>query len=174
MAADMAVGVDVGTWVEVQQFLFHEAELLDDDRQREWLDLVTEDIDYRVPVRVTRERAAGKGFSTTSFHMAETWGMLETRVLRLETEYAFAEDPPSRTRRYVTNVRIEPTSAVNELEVKSNLLIYRNRNDESTHQLIAGERHDRLRRTEKGWKIARRTVYLDQATLGTHNLAIFL
>jgi 3-phenylpropionate/cinnamic acid dioxygenase small subunit len=100
--------------------------------------------------------------------------MLETRIARLETEYAWAEDPPSRSRRYVTNVRVEATSNPDELGAKSNLLIFRNRRDAPDHQLIAGERHDVLRRAGDGWRIARRTVYLDQATLGTHNLAIFL
>jgi 3-phenylpropionate/cinnamic acid dioxygenase small subunit len=173
MAAS-ASAADGAVWVEVQQFLIHEAELLDDNRQRDWLGLLTDDVAYEVPVRVTKERAAGKGFSSSAFHMQEDYGMLETRVARLETEYAWAEDPPSRTRRYVTNFRVEQTENPDELVVKSNLLIYRNRHDSPTHQLIAGERHDVLRRTEGGWKIARRTVYLDQSTLGTHNLAIFL
>ena len=166
--------VDVGTWIEVQQFLFHEAQLLDDGREREWLALLADDIEYAIPVRVTKERAAGKGFSSEAFHMQEDHGMLETRIERLETEYAWAEDPPSRTRRYVTNVRAEWASTPDELLVKSNLLVYRNRHDAPTHQLIAGERHDVLRKLDGRWLIARRDVYLDQATLGTHNLAIFL
>ena len=169
-----ATDVDVATWVEVQQFLVHEAELLDDNRERDWLALLTDDVEYAVPVRVTKERAAGKGFSANAFHMQEDFGMLETRIERLETEYAWAEDPPSRTRRFVSNVRVETTGSADELHVKSNLLLYRNRGDAPTHQLISCERHDVLRRIVGALRLARRDVYVDQATLGTHNLAIFL
>ena len=97
--------VDIATHHEIEQFLFHEAECLDDNRIREWFELLTEDIDYKCPIRVTRERAAGPGFSEEGMHFDEDWGMLEVRVERLETEYAWAEDPPSRTRRLVSNVR---------------------------------------------------------------------
>jgi len=169
-----ATQVDVALWLEVQQFLVHEAELLDDYRERDWLALLTEDVEYAIPVRVTKERAAGKGFSAHAFHMQEDFGMLETRIERLETEYAWAEDPPSRTRRCVSNVRLDGGESADELLVKSNLLLYRNRGDAPTHQLICCERHDVLRRVDGALRLARRDVYLDQATLGTHNLAIFL
>jgi 3-phenylpropionate/cinnamic acid dioxygenase small subunit len=157
-----------------ERFLFHEAELLDDNRLHEWLALLCEDIVYEVPVRVTRERAAGAGFSEHGFHMWETFTSLRTRIERLDGEYAWAEDPPSRTRRLVGNVRVARDQADSELCVKSNLLLYRGRHDTPDHQLLAGERHDRLRDTAAGLRLARRTVLLDQTTLSMANLAIFL
>lgn len=166
--------VDAATHFEIQSFLFHEAELLDDNRIREWFELLTEDVDYKIPVRITRERSAGPGFSTEAFHMDEDHGMLETRVDRLETEYAWAEDPPSRTRRLVGNVRVQATDDPNELLAKSNLLLFRSRYDVPAYQLLACERQDVLRRVDDEWRLARRVVLLDQSTLATHNLAIFL
>jgi 3-phenylpropionate/cinnamic acid dioxygenase small subunit len=166
-------GARMELWFEVQSFLVREAELLDDNRLHDWLTLLADDIRYRIPIRVTRERSAGPGFSKIGFHMDEDKGMLMTRVARLDTEYAWAEDPPSRTRRYVSNVRVDKVDD-DVLEVRSNLLVYRGRHGIGNDNLIGGERVDRLRRRGDGFEIAARTVYLDHATLKTHNLAIFL
>lgn len=169
----MGEAVSLDLWFEVQGFLSAEAELLDDGRLHEWIELLTEDVSYRIPIRVTRERAGGRGFSKIGFHMNEDHGMLKTRVDRLDTEYAFAEDPPSRTRRMISNVRATELGN-DEVGARSNLLLYRSRHGESGNQLLAGERHDVLRRGEGGWRIAERVVYLDHTVLPTHNLAIFL
>ncbi len=160
-------------WFEVQAFLTAEAELLDDGRLHEWLDLLTDDVRYQVPLRVTRERAAGDGFSKVGFHMNEDKGMLITRVERLDTEFGWAEDPPSMTRRIVSNVRVgEPEG--DELDAWSNLILIRSRHGQHEHQLLAGKRHDRLRRVDRDWRIRQRVVYLDHTVLPTHNLAVFL
>lgn len=156
-----------------EEFLYLEAELLDDRRLAEWFALLAEDIDYRVPTRVTRERAAsGSEFSTASFHMLETWQSLKTRIARFESEYAWSEDPPSRTRRMVGNVRVVPDEG-GELAVKSNVLLFRARYD-ATPQLLAGERRDVLRPSGGGLRLARRTVLLDHTLLPFENLAVFL
>lgn len=160
---------------EVEQFLFREAELLDSGRLPEWLDLLTDDVDYRIPVRITRERAeTDQQFSDSSFHMVEDRGSLGTRVARFSTESAWSENPPSRTRRFVSNVRLGPAeSEVATLEVTSNLLLFWAR-ENFAPVLLAGERHDRLRREASAWKLARRTVLLDHTTLPVPNLAVFL
>jgi 3-phenylpropionate/cinnamic acid dioxygenase small subunit len=168
-----ANGSGIELWFEVQSFLVREAELLDDNRLHDWLGLLADDIRYRIPIRVTRERSAGPGFSEVGFHMDEDKGMLVTRVARLDTEYAWAEDPPSRTRRYVSNIRVDGLDGDN-LEVRSNLLVYRGRHGAGGDQLLAGERADQLRRRGEAFEIVTRTVFLDQTTLRTHNLAIFL
>ena len=155
-------------------FVHLEAELLDGNRLREWFELVDPEIDYRVPIRVTRERAAGAGFSVTGWHMLETYGSIETRIERLETEYAWAEDPPSRTRRFVSNIRVSAGVREDELAVRTNLLLYRGRYDAPEHQLVVAEREDVLRRVGGGLRLLRRLVLLEHATLPTHNLAVFL
>lgn len=156
------------------RFLYHEAELLDDRRLRDWFNLLTVDIDYRIPTRVTRERAATRPeFSAASFHMIEDYGSLKTRVARLETEYAWAEDPPTRTRRIVSNVRVGESAGDEEFNVKSNFLLFRAKSD-AAPTLLAGERHDVLRRIEGTLRLARRMVLLDHTVLPMENLAIFL
>lgn len=159
---------------EIEQFLIEEAAMLDDGRFHEWLQLCTEDIHYTVPVRTSRERNNGDGNSTMMNHFDDDYAGLETRIVRLDTEYAWAEDPPSRTRHFVSNVRFHPASAADEYDVQSNILVYRNRGDSPKHDLVSGERHDRIRRSETGLKLARRRVVLDNAVVATHNLAFFL
>jgi 3-phenylpropionate/cinnamic acid dioxygenase small subunit len=158
----------------VRDFLLLEAELLDDRRFKDWLGLLTEDIDYRMPVRVTRGRTEGAGFAPDAFHFIENKFRLQMRIERLDTGAAWAEEPPSRTRHFVTNVRVSPGETPGEVRVKSNLLLYRTRGNNPNHDLLAGERQDVLRDEHGGWKLARRTILLDQATVATHNLSVFL
>ncbi|WP_018111967.1 aromatic-ring-hydroxylating dioxygenase subunit beta [Thermus igniterrae] len=165
---------------EVLEFLYREAELLDEGRYREWLSLTTEDVLYQVPVRLTRERPPEGGYGGVSermFHLDEDRTSLEMRVARLETGFAWAEDPPSRLRHFVTNVRVgepKPTERGEEVEVRSNLLVFRSRWDRPEYTFLSAERRDLLRRENGTWKLARRVVILDQSTLPTHNLSFFL
>lgn len=159
---------------EVLELLYREAELVDTGRFEEWLDLLTDDVAYQMPVRLTRERGEE---ADTSLEMQYFWddrATLALRVKRLKTDFAWAEDPPSRTRHFISNVRIRPGARADEIEVRSYVLIYRNRGDAAQHDLISGERHESLRRVNGSWKLARRTFVVDQATLGTKNLAIFV
>lgn len=159
---------------EIEDFLYYEAELLDNGDLKQWLTLLDREIVYKVPVRTSRERAAGHGFSERGHHLLEDFGSLAMRVERLETEYAWSEDPPSLTRRIIGNVRVEAGENEFEIFVKSNVLLYRDRSDMIESHLIAGERHDILCRYQDGWKIKKRVIYLDQTLLRSHNLAIFL
>ena len=163
------------TYWEVYSFLMHEAQLLDEHREREWLDsCCAGDILYLMPVRETRERGAGDGFSGEMFYFEEDRGSLELRVRRLETEYAWAEDPPSRTRHFVTNVRVEPGETGDELYVRSNLLLYRSQGTDRHYDTVSAERRDVLRREEEGLRMARREILLDHSVLTMHNLSVFL
>ena len=89
-------------------------------------------------------------------------------------ESAWAEDPPSRTRRLVTNVLVEETDKPQEYSVRSYLLVTRSRFNFDEYDLISAERRDILRADGEGFKLAKREILLDQAVLGTPNLAIFL
>jgi 3-phenylpropionate/cinnamic acid dioxygenase small subunit len=172
MATDPHAAADMEVWFRIQSFLVREAELLDEGRMREWLDLLADDIRYKLPIRVTRERSARAG-DDLGYHMNEDKGMLTTRIDRLDTEFAWAEDPPSRTRRYVSNVRVGNADD-GKLAVRSNILLYRGRHGETQDQLLAGLREDLLRPRAGGFEIAERVIHLDQTTLATHNLAVFL
>ena len=169
------IATSAQTYWEVYGFLMHEAELLDAHREREWLDsCCAEEVIYLMPVRETRERGAGDGFSYEMYYFEEDRGSLELRVRRLETEYAWAEDPPSRTRHFVTNVRVEPGENGEELYVRSNLLLYRSQGTDRHYDTVSAERRDVLRREGDGLRLARREILLDHSVLTMHNLSVFL
>lgn len=163
--------------LECTNFLNHEAALLDDNRLHDWFDLLTEDIDYRVPRRVTRERNSEVSeFSEEGYLYRDDHGTLSTRIDRFDNDYAWAENPPSRTRRLVSNIRPEelPDDDVDDVIVKSNLMLYRSQGDTTDYDLIVGEREDRLRRLDGEFKLSERVVYLDQSILDSRNLSFFL
>ncbi len=108
-------------------------------------------------------------------HFHDDWRSLMGRIMRLTgTRSAWAEDPPSRTRRLVTNVLVAKTPKPDEFSVTSYLLVTRSRFNSSEYDLISAERRDLLREDRDSFKLARREIILDQAVLGTPNLAIFL
>ena len=94
-------------------------------------------------------------------------------MLRLRTGRAWGENPPSRTRRFVTNVELETSEAPDEWRVYSNLLLYRSRRSSDEHW-FACQRRDRVRHTDKGLLLADRRVVLDSVVLGSPNLSVFL
>lgn len=157
---------------EVVEWMDTEAELLDAYQEREWLEaMVSRDVVYQVPIRQTVERARGNGFIGGAFHLDETYGSLESRVARNETAYAWAEDPPSRIRHFVTGIRVAEDA--DRVMVRSNLMIYRTRQEQTQPQLLSGERQDQLRREDGVLRLLRREVLLDLTVIGTHNLSIF-
>lgn len=161
------------TYQEGIQFFYHEAELLDDRRYQDWLQLLTDDVVYQIPIRLTREKAANNDFSSASWLMNETKSSLKMRVHRSYTDYDWAEDPPSRTRRFLTNFRIVKNDVNDEVLFKVNFLLFRGKFDEISPHLISGERHDTLRQVDGSWKLAKRLVYLDHTTVPMNNLSVF-
>lgn len=159
----------------VEQFYYAEAELLDDRRYDEWFALMEEDIRYFMPMRFNRgRREMHLEFSDdhqSAYYDEDKESML-LRQRKLACGTNWAEDPPSRTRHLISNVRIADGAVPGELSVKSAFLVYRNRLERQT-EIFAGERQDVLRPKDGSFRIARRTILLDQATLLTSSLSIF-
>ncbi len=167
---------DAMTAYEVEQFLFEEADLLDERRFDEWVGLFTPDIRYFVPVRTnrnTRERGLEFNDDHQLAHFDDNLDGLKLRVKRLGTGLAWAEEPPSRTRHLVSNVRVRETDS-DDLEVTSNIFVYQSRLERQEH-LFAGKRVDRLRPGHEGrpFGIAARSVYLDHTIIPSASLSIF-
>jgi 3-phenylpropionate/cinnamic acid dioxygenase small subunit len=162
-------------YVELHEFLDDEAALLDNDQLTEWLELLAKDLVYRAPVRVTKNRADGLGFSPTMAHFDDTYSSLSRRVARAtKSPNAFAVDPPSRVRRHVSNVRVYRTTKNDEYRVLSYVLAVRSHADQSAVGVVSAERQDVIRRTDAGWRLSRRDIYLTHSALGVPNLAFFL
>lgn len=155
------------------QFLVEEAALLDAADYHGWLGLLADDIRYVMPVRVTTARGAGFDSLDDMGHFDEDMYSLRKRVQRLDTEHAWTEDPPSRTRHLVSNVRTFASGEA-ELVVESALLLFRSRGDTREADLVSAGRTDLLRQTADGLRLARREIKVDESVLRTQNLAVFL
>jgi 3-phenylpropionate/cinnamic acid dioxygenase small subunit len=165
---------------EIEDFLYYEADLLDDRRYEDWLALVAEDVRYWMPMR----RNVKVGELEREFTRAgqdinwfdEGKETLTRRVKQILTGMHWAEEPVSRISHMVSNVRlleVNPTAADPvEVAVKCRFLIYRNRVETET-DILVGKREDLLRRVDGQWKIARRKIVLDQNVLLTKNLTFF-
>ena len=161
----------------VEDFLFLEAELLDDRKLREWLDLLTDDVRYWMPLRhkllerpedLSDELAKpGEGY-----YFNDDKKSLRIRVERLYAKNAWAEMPPSRTRHLISNIRIKKDDGL-EISVHSNFIVYRTRM-EADQDIFVGTRQDLLRRVDGALKIVKRTIILDQAVLSAKNISVFL
>ncbi|MDB6059898.1 MAG: ditA2, partial [Verrucomicrobiaceae bacterium] len=112
---------------EVLEFLYEEAALLDDLNVVAWSELLAEDLLYTAPLRLTRLNVDRiKTIDRTMNHYEDDYLSIMARVERLKGKSAFAEDPPSRTRRLITNVRVRKTDNPDEFEVISYILLTRN------------------------------------------------
>jgi len=162
-------------------FLNEEAAILDAARWRLWLELLAPEITYLMPVRVTTMSDTDPtdlGNHARMDHLAEDLHSLTKRVERLSGGHAWTEDPPSRTRHLVTNVRTFPTGDGPGdrpgIEVHSALLLFRSRGDDKAPEFMSAGRRDLLTETPGGWRLARREITVDEAVLRTQNLAILL
>lgn len=160
---------------QVEKFYYDEAALLDAHNYEAWVALFTEDTHYFMPIRRTvNRRELAKEF-TKPGEMAffdDDIKTLQGRVLKLASGTAWAEDPPSRTRHIITNVRIVD-DLDGELTVESNFLLYRTRLKSEEDQWI-GMRRDKLRRDPASrFVIASRHIFLEQTLLLSRNLSNF-
>jgi 3-phenylpropionate/cinnamic acid dioxygenase small subunit len=165
---------------EIEEFLYREAELLDERRYEEWLDMLAADVRYWMPIR----RNVKSGESEREFTREgqdvnwfdEGKDTLVRRVRQILTGMHWAEEPLSRICHIVSNVQIHAAtpSLANPAEVtaKSRFLIYRNRVETET-DILVGKREDVLRRAEGRWLLGRRKIVLDQNVLLTKNLTFF-
>ena len=156
------------TRAEVEEFLYHEAALLDGWRLDEWLALLTEDAVYRVP---SNDRPDAEPRATL-FTIADDIARIRARVTRLKDRNAHAEYPHSRTRRMLANVRIVERDGA-ALKVEANFVIYRFRRDGDRREYVGRYRYG-LRVEDGRLRIASREAILDALELGALGLVSFI
>jgi len=155
----------------VEQFLYREADLLDSFALDEWLSLLAEDVTIRVPIRTYTHPGTEHGeFSEDGYYLHNGHKMLSERVTRLSKEYAWAENPRSRVRHVLGNVRVETTAE--GYEVTNSQHVFRSKGDTGDHDLISAERETTLRASADGLLIADRTVLLDHSIVNTKNITL--
>jgi p-cumate 2,3-dioxygenase subunit beta len=153
---------------EVEDFIVREAALLDEWRLDEWLTLFTEDARYLVPSTDTPAADPKEALAIINDDMARLRG----RVERLKSRHAHREFPWSRTRRFITNVRIREMIG-EEIQVNASFLVYRIRSGQVDP--LIGSYFYTLRRIAGALKIAARKAVLDLEALRPHGtLSIIL
>lgn len=152
---------DLETLSRIEQFLYHEAALLDAWRLDEWLALMDPQARYRVPAPGSQE---GDDRSTLQV-IHDDYRLLAGRVTRLKSKHAHAENPKSHTRRLVTNVRAERQEG-GEFVAFSNFYVLRNRLGTLDH-FVGSYRHVLV---ERGVDAATPYLIRDRLTLLDHDL----
>ncbi|MPN23345.1 Biphenyl 2,3-dioxygenase subunit beta [bioreactor metagenome] len=153
-------------------------QVLDDWKWGEWLDFFADDAMYWAPTqedRLSRERSRRIADYRTSAYFEENKVQLKQRVDRLLTNQAWGEEPPSRQRHIIANIRVTKGIAADEYVVKSNFYDYRS-NGQRSQDSITGERIDRIVRdpaSRWGYVIKERRVLFDMSMILNKNLSLF-
>jgi PAH dioxygenase small subunit len=154
-------------YAEYTLWLNDEAEQLDRHRYDEWLARLAPDLHYTMPGRTDGPDGLPE---RASHHIDETYLSMTTRIRRINGATNTAETPRTRTRRFVTNIRLSPESTPDRLLGSSYLLLTRSRGLRAELEMVPCERTDELVRIDDELKLRRRQVLLDQATLGLVHL----
>ena len=166
---------------EIEEFLYDEANLLDERRFKDWLDTLADDLRYFMPMEynVKFGEHATRELTRREQHMSwfnEGKWSIGKRVEQISTGVHWAEEPLSRVCRLVSNVQLKTIETNDagqlEVDVSSRFLIYQNR-CEYEQYFFVGDRFDRVRRTAEGWKLAEREIRIHQNVLLAKNLSIF-
>jgi 3-phenylpropionate/cinnamic acid dioxygenase small subunit len=170
LAAHVRV-LDRDVHFEIEQFLFREAMILDRRDYSGWKELLSASIRYRVAARVIREAGAGSQDNVIIDDSADT---LARRIDQIgDPKLTHAENPPTFTRRFVSNVQVLEGGEPDTFNVTSYILVYRHRLETPVGGLYSGERHDMLRRTDGTVRLEHRLVLLDHATFAGSVSLIF-
>jgi 3-phenylpropionate/cinnamic acid dioxygenase small subunit len=167
--------------LRVEQWLYREARLLDARRFDLWLELLDEEVRYRVPTRAWVRQGHVKDFTTWSVEreleapdalplIDDDLTALRARIGRLQTGMAWAETPPSLSRRLVSNVMILDADSDGRLSVVSTIFLAKVRGDQRV--LSTAERRDRLVPVGDGFRLQERYVVLDDVVLASENLSL--
>lgn len=174
-ATPAEIPVDAELARRIEQLLYREARLLDEEKWDQWLALMAEDIHYWMPAVENRRRAdkLGAWEPGRGAYYDDSLRELTIRVSRFKQPSAWAEDPATRCVHVISNVECLRTEVEGEYRVHSNFVNYRSRG-EADNDMLVGRREDIWRETEDGWQLARRTILITQSLFMSKNLNTFL
>jgi 3-phenylpropionate/cinnamic acid dioxygenase small subunit len=166
----------------LQRFYLEEAAVLDEDDLISWQTMLDPRLNYRMAVRREYPRAQRVTRSRSeSYHLEDNYASVCLRIRRyLESPRAWSEDPPSRTRRFVSNLMVDEMSgdsaSAGLLATSTYLLLVRNHGDEPTYEFLSARRVDRVDVATEGSRprLVDRSIIIDQLRIGVRNLALFL
>jgi len=159
--------------LEIEEFLYREAWLLDTFKLGDWFELLADDIRYWIPTIETVRGSDERYRDDVPYYHLVDWDkrIIDLRLKQIDTELNHCEIPASVVQRIVSNVFVEPESG-GEVIAHSNLQATLARHG-VFETVFKGRREDRLRRSNGGWKIAERKVELVLSCL-PRTLPIFL
>lgn len=150
--ANGAAAVD--TQLTVEQFLYRQAEILDERQWDDWLALFTDDGRYWMPAH--EEQTFGDGVPNIFY---EDMDLMKVRVNRVTHPRAWSQQPPNRTSHVVSNVIIENEDAeTGDVVARSKFYASEFWNDETRH--FAGKYRHELKKTGDGYRIELQRVDL--------------
>lgn len=169
------IPVDAEAQRRVEQFLFREARLLDNECWDDWLALMADDIHYWMPTMENRRRADKNGSHALDRGALYNDDLrdLTRRVTRFKQPTAWAEDPATRHAHVVSGIEVYQGEQPGEFIVHSTFVNYRSR-VEKDNDLLVGRREDVLRSNGDSFKLARRKIIITQSVLMAKNLNTFL
>ena len=156
------------TRAQVEDFLYHEAALLDDWKLDEWQTLLTDDACYYVPPNDKLD----SDHRNTLFIVADDRERIRQRIIRINDPNCHAEYPKSRTRRMISNVRIESVDG-DLVTVTANFVCYRFRRYERIREYVGGYRYI-LKVAGDSFRIKERRVLIDAHELGSLGSVSFI
>jgi 3-phenylpropionate/cinnamic acid dioxygenase small subunit len=151
---------------QAEDFCYREARLLDDRRFTEWAELFTSDCVYWVPANPD----GGHPGEEVAIALSDHRRLLD-RVAYLETGVAWAQEPPSRTSRMLSNVEVWYGDD-GDVRVRSNFVIWEYRL--GALQALPGWQIHRVAVEESGWRIKWKIVTLLQSDGAIPNIAFIV
>lgn len=148
--------------LRIEELLFEEADLLDQWRLDEWLDLFTTDARYHVPPTDLCGDDADP--NTSLFYICDDRNRMNERVIRLKKAGAHSESPRSKTRHLVSNVRVTEDAAI--IRARASFAVWRSK-DAASDVFVGHYLYDLV---EDGttFRIRRKTCVLDMEALRPH------
>jgi p-cumate 2,3-dioxygenase beta subunit len=147
---------------QVEEFLYREAELIDDWRLPEWSELYTADARYDV-TSLDCHDPVNSSSRNSLFLLADDKERLISRAKRLMKKTAHAEFPHSKVRHIISNVRMEP-NAGGEIRVRANFVVYRTK-DDNTSQYMGQTHYVLVLQEAGGFRIRHKRCILDLNSL---------
>ncbi len=155
-----------------QEFLAREAKLLDERQLDEWFATLHDEIVYCVPIREAMTEYADE-HAGGGYRIRDNKALIDIRIKRQNSGFAWAEVPPSRTTRVVGSLLVDVLGD-DHLAVESALIMYRQRGHDQVGEIVPVRRQDELKITPEGVKLFKRTAYIAEVRLTTNNLGVFL
>jgi len=161
---------------ELEQFLYREARMLDNEKLRDWLaTMIDTEIRYQMIIRDERfrkDRSPDECREVMPFD--DDYAILDLRIRQFETGLQTMLDPPQRMFRVITNIEAFHNETEDEFTVLSYGIVSRFRRLYENERSVYG-REDILKRGKDGnLRIRSRRIELGERVIRNKNLLFFL